>query len=143
MVSQENWEREAYKVRKLIKFNANAKAVLLAVGVAITVAVVVLYHFFLTPLNFSSLATVKTIIVAILAGFGTSAAATGMITSLYAGSVNTDILTKPPSQSNYIEAKQLVLKLEEAKGEMKHYFQIAAVLLFLNAIKDIVGLFIV
>lgn len=143
MTPQEKWEAEAAKVKNLSKFNKNAKAVLLVIGVALTLAVVTLYNILIVPFDFEKLATFKTIIVSILAGFGMSAAATGMITSIYAGRVNVELLGKPPDERNYIEAQQLLLKLEEAKKEMKHYFEVAAVLLFLNAFKDIVDLFIV
>lgn len=143
MTTQEKWEAEVAKVDRLTRFNKNGNAILLVGGVAIIFLVLLLYHGLVTPIKIDNLAGIKTIVVAVLLGFGASSAASGMISSIYAGSVNVKILSNPPRADDYRKVKQLLPKLEEAKEVMKHYFQISAVILFLTVLKDIIGLFIV
>lgn len=143
MASHEKWEAEVAKVDRLTRFNKNGNAILLVGGVVIIFLVLLLYHGLITPIKFDNLAGIKTIVVAVILGFGASSAAAGMISSIYAGSVNVEILSNPQSADDYRKVKQLLPKLEKAKEQMKHYFQISAVILFLTVLKDIIGLFIV
>jgi hypothetical protein len=143
MTDQEKWEKEVEKIHRLSKFNKNAKIILLVTGVVITILVIVLYNYQQGPLQFDNLTVIKTIIVAFLLGFGASSAITGMISSLYAGSINLNVLNNPPNANDYRKVKELLPKLEKAKEEMKHYFQISAVILLLNVLKDIIDLFII
>ena len=141
MATQKEWEAEAAKVNRLTRFSKKAQLVLALTGIVIALIVFVAYYFAIKPIELN-LAGAKTSIVSVLLGFSVSSALTGMIVSLYASSVDEGILSKPQDPNKVPEAKALGIALKKSKEELKHYFQIAAVLLFLNAFKEILSLFL-